>query len=87
MTLKSRPGGFCLLGPVSPRILLQKSVKLINALPNAGYGGLRRAAAGRCSRAQFTRFEHLKLPLKLGAHLYPILNEVMDRSHAFDPML
>ena len=33
------------------------------------------------------RFKQLKLPLELGAHFDPILNEVMDYSHAFTSML
>ena len=31
--------------------------------------------------------KQFKLPLELGAHFDPILNEVMDYSHAFTSML
>src|SRR2546423_15311991 len=82
--MPSRCVGGRFLGPVGMCVFFQKSVKLINPLLNADYGGFHRAAEDCGSRTQFTRLKYLKLPLKLGAHFYPILNEVMDRSHAID---
>jgi len=76
---------FSSLGPIGKCVFFQQSVKLINPLLNADYSGFRAAADDRRSRSHVARLKHLKLPLKLGAHFFPILNEVMDRSHAIDP--
>jgi hypothetical protein len=75
------------LGPVSLRIFFQKFIQLSNPFLKADSSGFCRAAYDISPRTHFAGFNQLKLFLELGAHFDPILNEIMNYSHDFTPVL